>query len=68
MDKKRFIEFELQALLKKADDNVMSVYYSKFGKSEFANITVKNGSPYEINITGNSLIAIVADVTKAMMW
>ena len=42
--------------------------YSKFGKSEFANITVKNGSPYEINITGNSLIAIVADVTNAMMW
>lgn len=71
-DKKSFVENELKNALMKADSSIKNVRYA-VGKAldivymEAVYIEYKNGTNNLINITGNSGIAIVHDVTKRLM-
>ena len=71
-DKKSFVENELKNALMKADSRIKNVRYA-VGKAldivymEAVYIEYKNGTNNLINITGNSGIAIVHDVTKRLM-
>ena len=71
-NKKVFVENELKNALMKADSSIKDVRYV-VGKTldivymEAVYIEYKNGTNNLINITGNSGIAIMHDVTKRLM-
>lgn len=67
MNKVLFIHNELQTLLKKVNSNIAKVEYVKDNQpamftSEFVIVTIVSGYSYRIDITGDSLIEIAADV------
>ena len=68
-DKKSFVENELKNALMKADSNIINVSYTESGifGNEYVCIGYKDITMKLINITGNSGIAIMHDVSKRLM-
>ena len=68
-DKKSFVENELKNALMKVDSNIIDVIYTESGilGNEYVCIGYKDITVKLINITGDSGIAIMHDVTKRLM-
>ena len=68
-DKKAFVENELKNALMKVDSNIIDVIYieSRILGNEYVCIAYKDITVELINITGDSEIGIMHDVTKRLM-
>lgn len=66
MNKALFVEKELYFLLHAANDNVDDTTYCEDNGEEWVLVTMKNGHVYDIDITGDSLMAIANDVCRFM--
>ncbi len=68
-DKKAFIENELKNALMKADSDIIDVRYNERGifGTEYVFIGYKDITMKIINITGNSGIAIMHDVSRKLL-
>ncbi len=67
-NKKSFVEDELSALLKRICDNIVSVEYiaTQNDCKEVVIVTYENKYVKAINVTGDSLYAIVVDVLRGI--
>lgn len=65
-NKKSFVENELSMALERADNSIDKVLYNydEAKASETVFVIYKNGYKKEINVTGDSKIAIMLDVSK----
>ncbi len=61
-DKKKFVEEYLQPLIKAADGTVRAVTYHSAGNDEMVAIEYKGGTAFCVNVTCDSLQAVVLDV------
>lgn len=69
IEKQRFISTHLYEMLHSANSNIIKCQYKRQSNNdEYAEITMKNGCQYSINVTGDSIIAIAADVCKYMLY
>ena len=68
-NKKSFVENELSMVLKRADNSIDKVLYNydEAKASETVFVIYKNGYKKEINVTGDSKIAIMFDVSKNLL-
>ena len=68
-NKKSFVENELSMALKRADNSIDKVLYNydEAKASETVFVIYKNGYKKEINVTGDSKIAIMFDVSKNLL-
>lgn len=68
-DKKAFIENELKNALMKADSNIIDVRYNESGifGTEYVFIGYKDITVKLIDITGNSGIAIMHDISRKLL-
>lgn len=68
-NKKSFVENELSMVLKRADNSIDKVLYNydEAKASETVFVIYKNGYKKEINVTGDSKIAIMLDVSKNLL-
>ena len=68
-DKKTFVENELSMALKRADNSIDEVFYcyDEAKASETVFVIYKSGYKREINVTGDSKIAIMLDVSKNLL-
>lgn len=68
MSKKRFIEYHLADMLKAATGGaVTGLLYAYQEPLESVRISFDGVIHKEVNVTGDSLLAIVLDVTQAVM-
>lgn len=70
MSKKRFVEFYLKAMLKAATaGGVTDLLYDDSGKFELVRVFRDGEERQKVNVTGDSLLAIAADVIEAVrLW
>lgn len=68
MNKALFVEKELYFLLHAANDDVDDTTYCEDNGEEWVLVTMKNGHVYDIDITGDSLMAIANDVCRFMAY
>lgn len=68
MNKALFVEKELYFLLHTANDDVDDTTYCKDNGEEWVLVTMKNGHVYDIDITGDSLLAVAQDVINFMIY
>ena len=68
-NKKSFVENELSMALERADNSIDKVLYNydEAKASETVFVIYKNGYKKEINVTGDSKIAIMLDVSKNLL-
>ena len=68
-DKKTFVENELKNALMKADSDIIDVRYTKSGifGAEYVFIGYKDITVKLIDITGNSGIAIMHDISRKLL-
>lgn len=71
-DKKEFVENELKNILVQADSSIKDVRYAvdkalDIVYMEAVYIEYKNGYKRKINVTGDSKIAIMLDVSKNLL-
>lgn len=68
-EKERFVRLSLKSLLFDIDKNILDVYYQhdKVTNEEVVTVIYINDSTYRIRVTGDSLLAIVNDVTKKLL-
>ena len=62
MNKALFVERELYFLLHATNDDVDDITYCEDNREEWVLVTMKNGHVYDIDITGDSLLAVAQDV------
>ena len=62
--KKDFVSQNLSPLLRRADREIYSAEYDIDSNDEFVTITYANGYKKAVCVTGDSLIALIADVIK----
>lgn len=67
-EKRKFAENELFAVLKAANKNIANCKYIKIDTREIVEITMKNCCKYQIDVTEDSLMAMVMDVVKFMAY
>lgn len=68
-NKKSFVENELSMALERADNSIDKVLYNydEAKASETVFVIYKSGYKREINVTGDSKIAIMLDVSKNLL-
>ncbi len=68
-EKERFVRTSLKSLLFDVDKDILDVYYQhdKVTNEEVVTVIYINDSTYKIRVTGDSLLAIVNDVTKKLL-
>ena len=68
-NKKSFVENELSMALEKADNSIDKVLYNydEAKASETVFVIYKSGYKRKINVTGDSKIAIMLDVSKNLL-
>lgn len=64
-EKKNFVSYYLSPMLRKADNKIYSAEYNTDDNdNEFITVTYINGCKRTVCVTGDSLIALIADVLK----
>lgn len=66
-EKRTFCKNSLKSLLLDIDKNILDVYYKYQDGKEIVTVIFKTGSTYNIYVNGDSLLAIVNDVTKQLL-
>ncbi|MDE5854051.1 MAG: hypothetical protein K2H19_03210 [Ruminococcus sp.] len=66
-NKKKFIEKLGEILMMYSREKVTELKYIKEDSREYAEITYTNGSSKYVNITGDSCIAIMKDISRALL-
>ena len=66
--KENFVRNRLSPLMVDAYDEVLGATYDVKGKSEAVNIHYNDGSIVIVNVTGDSLAALVADVLDKVVF
>ena len=66
-EKRTFCNNSLKSLLIDADKNILDVYYKYKDCEEIVTVSFKSGSTYNVHVNGDSLLAIVNDVTKQLL-
>lgn len=68
-EKERFVRLSLKSLLFDIDKNILDVYYKYQDGEEIVTIVYfyGNSANVKINVTDDSLLAIVNDVTKRLL-
>ena len=68
MDKKVFVEKELNSIITIANPDIAWLEYIVNDMGEFVIVTMNNNYHYKIDVTADSLIALIADVVNFMKW
>lgn len=68
MDKKVFVEKELNSIMTIANPDIAWLEYIINDIGEFVIVTMSNNYHYKIDVTADSLIALIADVVNFMVW
>lgn len=66
-EKERFVRLSLKSLLFDIDKNILDVYYKYQDGEEIVTVLFMTGSNYKVRVNGDSLLAIVNDVTKQLL-
>lgn len=66
MDKKAFVENKLNNVMIAANSDISWLEYIVNDMGEFVIVTMNNNCHYKIDVTADSLIALIADVVKFM--
>lgn len=66
-EKERFVRLSLKSLLFDIDKNILDVYYNCQDGEEIVTVIFMTGSTYKVRVNGDSLLAIVNDVTKRLL-
>ena len=66
--KENFVRTRLSPLMVDAYDEVLGATYEVKGKSETVNIHYNDGSIVMVNVTGDSLPALVSDVLDKIVF
>ena len=67
MDRKEFVEQTLSEILRMAKPNLVRCEHLEKDEDEFCRVHCENGCSYDINISYDSLAAIVLDVFNKMI-
>lgn len=65
--KQKFLQ-QVESVLKTAKPNIRRVDFFTITDEEHVAITMNDGYVYTVNVTGNSLIGILADVVEKMKY
>lgn len=68
MNKERFVRYRLSPLLVDAYDEVLGATYEEIGKTEVVNINYFDGAIVVIDVTGDSLPALIQDVLDKIVF
>lgn len=68
MDKKVFVEKELNSIMTIANPDIAWLEYIVNDMGEFVIVTMNNNCHYKIDVTADSLNALIADVINYMKW
>lgn len=66
-EKERFVRTSLKSLLLDISKNILDVYYKHQDGEEIVTVAYTTGSKYNICVNGDSLLAIINDVTKRLL-
>ncbi len=67
-EKHKFVENELFSVLKAANKDIANCKYIKIDTLELVEITMENCCKYQIDVTADSLMAMILDVVKFMAY
>lgn len=64
MNKKQFVEYELSRVLRACNEDILACTYESINGAEYVTVLFKNNAKYHVDVTADSLIAILYDVVK----